>query len=247
MSSSMKASGTGTHHQQQPHLPQYRRPYDSSGSDQKVLDRLHDSKAQADHTVSPSNSDQARSVTADPSHHDTDPSNAQSTSSQAPSIAADLSHNIVHEDSHTPNTSDSSDAKSMTSSPRKIRSDQLSISDLAFIALTLSPSVMHLYGRCFARNSTPRQIGTWFALLTLPISAPLYRRESLPHYARDLLEILSYGSTLTISIDIAVVGCQYLTQFPPTNEWQWLIFYPAFVAAIVCWLVVVGIMWGLVI
>ena len=247
MSNSMKASGTGTHHQQQPRLPQYRKPYESNDSDQISLERLRDSKAQADDTISPSNSDQAHSVTADPSHHDHEYSNARSTSSQTTSIAADLSHSIVHEESHTPDSSNSSDARLMTPSPREIPSDRLSISDLAIIAIALSPSVIHLYGRCFAQNPTPRQIGTWFALLTLPISAPLHRRKTLPHYARDLLEIMSYGSALTITIDIAVVGYQYLTEFPPTSEWEWLVFYPAFVAAIVCWLIFVGIMWGLVI
>ena len=236
----MKASGTGTHHQQQPHLPQYRRPYESSDSDQKLAD---DSKTQADHTIS----GQAQPITSDPPHRDTDPSDAPSASSQTPSIAADLSHDIIPEESHTPNSPNSSDARLKTSSRREIRSEQLSISDLAFIAIALSPSVLHLYGRCYTQNPILRQIGTWFALLTLPISAPLYRRETLPYSARDFLEIMSYGSALTITIDIAVVVVQYMMEFCPTDEWQWLIFYPAFVAAIVCWLVVVGIMWGLVI
>ena len=235
----MKASGTGAHHQQQPHTPQYRRPYESSDSDQNLVD---DSKTQADHTISGQ-----QPITADPPRRDTDPSNAPSASSHTPSIAADLSHDIISEKTHTSNSYNSSDARLTTSSPREIRIDPLTISDLAFIAIPLSPSVLHLYGRCFSQNPTLRQIGTWFALLTLPISAPLYRRETLPHSARDFLETMSYGSALTITIDIAVVGCQYMSEFSPTDEWQWLIFYPALIAAIVCWLVIVGIMWGLVI
>lgn len=228
--------------QQQPPSSYYRKPYASSDSDQPTPQSSDDSNGQAARVTNPSTSNQAHPITLNSPSLGTEQSKTSSTFKQTHST-------VANENLLPPKPSSSSDTGSSTAPLHKSyrRSDHLNVSDYALMVIVLSPAAVHLWGRCFAQNPAPRQLGTWFALLTLPISVPLYRWEKVPHLARDVLELMSYGSALTVTIDITVVSYQYMTAVPPTSEWQWLIFYPATVAAVASWLVIVGLMWALVI
>lgn len=228
--------------QLQPPSSYYRKPYASSDSDQPTPQSSDDSNGQAARVTNPSTSNQAHSITLNFPSLGTEQSKTSSTFKQTHST-------VANENLLPPKSSSSSDTGSSTAPLHKSyrRSDHLNVSDYALMVIALSPAAVHLWGRCFAQNPAPRQLGTWFALLTLPISVPLYRWEKVPHLARDVLELMSYGSALTVTIDITVVSYQYMSAVPPTSEWQWLIFYPATVAAVAGWLVIVGLMWALVI
>ncbi len=58
---------------------------------------------------------------------------------------------------------------------------------------------------------------------------------------------MSYGSAVTVMVDLAVVGIRYVRELAPASEWEWLIFVPAVVAGGVCWVVVGGLVWGAVV
>lgn len=247
MSNSKIGSGSGSHHEQQPHSLHYRKAYESSDPDQDTLQPLHDSIEQADHTVNPCNSNQTHSIPASPPSHGIDHSNPPPTSKETHPIPANLPHTPAHEKPRTPKPSGPSDTKFSTAPPCGFRSDHLTLSDFAFLTIASSPALLHLYGRFFAQTPTARQLGTWFALLILPISAPLYRWEKLPHFAPDTLEVMSYGSAVTVTVDTGMVFYGYVTAFPPTSEAEWLIFYPAVVAAVACWAVLVGFLWACVV
>lgn len=230
--------------QQQPPSSYYRKPYASNDSDQPTPQSPNDSNRQAarvTNVTNPSTSNQTPKTSHGPSLA-TEQSKTSSSFNQTHSA-------VANEKLLPPKPSSSSDTRSTTAPLHESyrRSDHLNVSDYALMVIALSPAAVHLWGRCFAQNPAPRQLGTWFALLTLPISVPLYRWEKVPHLARDVLELMSYGSALTVTIDITVVSYQYMTAVPPTSEWQWLIFYPATVAAVASWLVIVGLMWALVI
>ncbi len=236
MSSPKNGSGSGSHHHQQPHTLQYRKPYESSDSDQNALQPLHDSIEQADHTVNPSNSNQTQSIPANPPSHGIHQSNSPPTSNQTHPILTNLPQTPTPKKPPTP-----------TPSPHNPHSPHLTTTDIFTLAIALTPTLLHLYGRTLAQTPTPRQLGTWSALLTLPLSTPLYRCEQLPGPARDGLEVLSYGSAVTVTVDMAVVLYRYLAEMGPTSEAEWLAFCPAIVAGVACWGVVVGLLWGVVV
>ena len=48
-------------------------------------------------------------------------------------------------------------------------------------------------------------------------------------------------------MDITVLLYGHMIAYGPSQEWEWAIFYPGVVAAVACWAVVVGFLWGLVI
>ena len=241
-------SSSGSHLQQQPpHSLQHRQPYQSSDLDEIRLRLLQDSNGQTEHITNISESKETPSISTNTPDEVIDQSDTSSAFELKHPIIADLTQNAAQGKPLTRNPSNSDDIRSITSPPRETPSDSLTFSDFAVLAILLSPALLHLWGRCFAQTSTPRQIGTWFALLTLPISARLYRWETLSRFARDVLEILSYSSAMTITIDITVVSYQYMMEYPPTCEWEWLVFYPAIVAAVVSWSAVVGFMWALVV
>lgn len=241
-------SSSGSHHQQQPpHSLQHRKIYDSSDLDEVRVRLLQDSNRQTEHATNISESSETPSIGMNTPDEIIAQSDVSSAFDQKHSIVADLTNSVAQGKSLTKTPSNSDNIRSTTSPPRETRSDSLTFSDFAVLAILLSPALLHLWGRCFAQTSTARQIGTWFALLTLPISARLYRWETLPRFARDVLEILSYSSAFTITIDITVVSSQYMMEYPPTCEWEWLVFYPAILAAVVGWSAVVGFMWALVV
>ena len=245
MRSLKQDSSSSSHNQQQPPTSlQHRKPYESGDIDQEQYQSLHDSNGQEDQAINPSDSDQPYSTPTDTSGQVTEKSRDSSTSNPA---HAKPTHSVAQEKPLTKSPFSPGDARSSTSPARRTHSDHLTTSDLASIAIALSPALLHLWGRCFAQTSIARQIGTWFALLTLPLSAPLYRWETLPHFARDMLELMSYGSAVTVTVDITVVAYRYMMEHPPVREWEWLIFYPGVVAALVSWSVVVGFLWAFVV
>ena len=75
---------------------------------------------------------------------------------------------------------------------------------------------------------------------------PLYRWDPLPPFVRDVLELMSYGSAWTISVDITVLLYGHMMAYGPRQEWEWVIFYPGVIAVVACWAVVVGFLWGVV-
>ena len=228
--------------QQQPPSSYYRKPYASSDLDRPITHPPNDSNGQAARVTIPSNFNQAQPITLNSPSMGTEQSKPSSTFNQTQSA-------LAHENLIPSKPSSSSNISSMTAPPQESYRDSahLSFSDYALIVIALSPAAVHLWGRCFAQSPAPRQLGTWFALLTLPISAPLYRWEIVPRSARDVLELMSYGSALTVTIDVTAVCYQSMVAVSPTSELQWLVFYPAIVAAFACWLVIVGFMWALVI
>ena len=246
VSSSKQGSSTGQ--QQFTHSLQYRRPFGYGDSDQERLQPRNDDCAKADGSTKPSNSDQTESVITNPSGHVTEQSSTSSSSRPKHSNAADHSDEIAPQNNHTGEPPSSSKTQPPTPPPRKNPSDNLTISDLTLITIALTPALLHLWARCFfSSNSTSRLLGTWFALLTFPISTPLYRWDILPSFVRDALEVMSYGSAWTISVDISVALYRGLMLYPPSSEWECLVFYPGVVAAGVCWVVVVGFLWAVVV
>ena len=241
-------SSSGSHPQQQPpHSLQHRKPYGSSDLDEVRLRLLRDSNGQTEHAIGLSESSETPCISTNTPDDIIEQSDTSSPFDQKHPIIADLTHSVTQGKPLTKNPSSSDDIRSTTSPSREKCSDSLTCSDFAVLAILLSPALLHLWGRCFAQTSTPRQIGTWFALLTLPISARLYRWETLPQFARDVLEIISYSSAFTVTIDITVVSYHYMMEYPPTCEWEWLVFYPAVLAAVLSWSAVVGFMWALVV
>ena len=243
-----QGSSSGSHFQQQhPDSLQHRKPYEPSHLDEVGFGLSKHSKTQREHATNPSESNETHFISSNAPDEIIEQSDTSSAFDQKRSIVANLSHSVTQGMPLTRTPSNSDDIRSITSPQRETRSDSLTFSDLAVLAILLSPALLHLWGRSFAQNSTPRQIGSWFALLTLPFSARLYRWETLPGFARDVLEVISYSSAFTVTVDITVVSYQYITEYPPTCEWEWLVFYPAIAAAVVCWSAVVGFMWALVV
>ena len=248
--SDLKEDSSSVSGRQQQHLHslQHRKAFEIGDPDQNLLQPQHDSNEPLTHTTSPSNTDETHSITAGPPDDGPRQPSTTFTDAQSHTTVADPTPSVAEEKPLTKNTANTANTRSTTSPPRRAHDDNLTASDLLFLTLTLSPALLHLWGRCFAQTSTPRQIGTWFAILTLPISAPLYRKETLlPSSVRDVLELVSYGSAFTIAVDLMVALYKNITAYPPTSESEWLIFYPAVVAAVVCWAAVVGLLWGLVV
>lgn len=239
-------SGSHPHHQHQqqqqqqqqqpPRSLQQRKPYGSSDSARQQAPQAP--RASTDPCTSESAQKTRPTTTADAQSHGTEQQPRPSSPSITSSSPTDPPGKTAPPPAQTPTS------PSPSPSP-------LTRTDLAILLLCPIPTLLHLHALWLPHTTTTaitaRQPTTWFALLTLPLSAPLHRCAALPRPARDALQVLSCCSAVTVSADITVALWRCVAEFPPRREWEWLVFCPAVVAAFACWAVVVGGLWACVV